>query len=448
MAAPRRTVSLLLVGIACLTTSVGPVSVAPASATPTADPEVARLADNAIPLSSIDPADEDLADLQPWKAAIGDARVVTLGEQHGNGAAYEAKTRLIKFLHREMGFDVLAFESGFYDCRKAQQLIDAGHQPASLLFAQCPYGLWSGSKQVLPPIGSFTAAAKTDRPLTLAGFDSRFGAGLAGSRGGLANRYLLADLDAFPGTHASAVRADPAKWALVEQLIGSLIGRGATEPPTVDEQARLLAALHDLQAEVGRLRGADPARDREIAFWRQMLRNVESHAKDSWLFDPNNPTPEGADIRDRQRAENLLWLADEAYPGRKIVVWAYNAHIVRGVGQVDARAFGYDETSAIMGELVAEALGDQAHALGFAAYDGQTAPRGWRNRCPSPRRPPAAWRSACTPPAWNGPSSTSATCPPTAPGSANRACSAPSPTTRPPSGIGQRSSTGCSSSPR
>jgi hypothetical protein len=73
-------------------------------------------------------------------------------------------------------------------------------------------------------------------------------------------------------------------------------------------------------------------------------------------------------------AENLLWLADEAYPGRRIIVWAHNAHISRGVSRVDARAFGYDETSVIMGELVAQALGDRVYALGFAAYEGQTKP--------------------------------------------------------------------------
>jgi len=41
-----------------------------------------------------------------------------LGEQsHGEATTYETKIKLIKFLHQEMDFDILAIESGFYDCK-------------------------------------------------------------------------------------------------------------------------------------------------------------------------------------------------------------------------------------------------------------------------------------------------------------------------------------------
>ncbi len=53
-------------------------------------------------------ADDDFSDLAPLAAAIGDARIVQLGETtHGDGAAFLAKVRLVKFLHQHHGFDVL-----------------------------------------------------------------------------------------------------------------------------------------------------------------------------------------------------------------------------------------------------------------------------------------------------------------------------------------------------
>src|SRR5574341_1039623 len=60
---------------------------------------------------------DDYADLQFLKDVIGSRRIVQIGESHHSVAEYGAvKTRLIKFLHDEMGFDVLAFESSIYEC--------------------------------------------------------------------------------------------------------------------------------------------------------------------------------------------------------------------------------------------------------------------------------------------------------------------------------------------
>jgi erythromycin esterase-like protein len=71
---------------------------------------------NAVPLRSIDFADADFSDLEPLRRAVGSARIVLLGEEtHGDGTAFVAKSRVVRFLHEQMGFDVLAFESGFYD---------------------------------------------------------------------------------------------------------------------------------------------------------------------------------------------------------------------------------------------------------------------------------------------------------------------------------------------
>ena len=82
-----------------------------------ADPaKVTWLKTNQVPLRTIDPTDVNFEDLKPLKKSIGNSRVVMLGEQtHGDGAAFDAKTRLIRFLHEQMGFNVLAFESGLYN---------------------------------------------------------------------------------------------------------------------------------------------------------------------------------------------------------------------------------------------------------------------------------------------------------------------------------------------
>ena len=68
------------------------------------------------PIRSTDARDNDYRDLQFLKELWKDKKLVLLGEQsHGEGTVFEAKVRLIKFLHEEMGFEIVAFESGLYD---------------------------------------------------------------------------------------------------------------------------------------------------------------------------------------------------------------------------------------------------------------------------------------------------------------------------------------------
>jgi erythromycin esterase len=157
------------------------------------DPRIAWLQANASPLRSIDPADADFSDLEPLVRAIGDARIVMLGEQiHGDGATFEAKCRLVKFLHQRMGFDVLAFESGLYEMWKAWDAVRAGEDVRDTAKRSILY-VWSFSREAQPIIDYVGANARSDRPLEIAGFDCQFGF----IELNYARQFLLADLVAF-----------------------------------------------------------------------------------------------------------------------------------------------------------------------------------------------------------------------------------------------------------
>lgn len=132
------------------------------------------LESHALKVRSVEPDDDDFQDLEPLRQVLGDRRVVMLGEQsHGDGTTFLAKTRLIKFLHQELGFDVLVFESGLYDCHKVQAFLEDGW-PTLEALQQGVYSIWTGSQQVRPLVDYLSETASIGQPIEYAGCDSQF----------------------------------------------------------------------------------------------------------------------------------------------------------------------------------------------------------------------------------------------------------------------------------
>src|SRR5262249_46460001 len=124
-----------------------------------------------VSMRTLDAADTDFSDLAPLAAIIGDARIVLLGEpSHGDGTAFLAKTRLIAFLHQRMGFDVLCFESGLYDCRKAWGSLCAGDDP-EIAMRRGIFPIWMNSRQLEPLTEYLARAVRSSKPLELCGYD-------------------------------------------------------------------------------------------------------------------------------------------------------------------------------------------------------------------------------------------------------------------------------------
>jgi len=124
------------------------------------------------PVARIQSVDGDtFADLQFFKTVLRDRRIVQLGESgHGVAEFNHAKVRLIKFLHQQMGFDVIAFESGLFECYQANRT--AAVNVAAATMRGCIFGVWH-TDEVLPLFEYIKSTWSTDRPLLLAGFDTQ-----------------------------------------------------------------------------------------------------------------------------------------------------------------------------------------------------------------------------------------------------------------------------------
>jgi erythromycin esterase len=68
----------------------------------------------------------EFKDLSALRESLKDVEIIALGEQsHGLGEIFNAKTELVKFLHKELGFDVVLFESGYGDGALAWERVDS-----------------------------------------------------------------------------------------------------------------------------------------------------------------------------------------------------------------------------------------------------------------------------------------------------------------------------------
>lgn len=334
-------------------------------ATPRPPPD-ARLVDwvarNSIPLKTIDPADTDFGDLATLKGLLGDRRIVLLGEQsHGDGATFHAKTRLIKFLHEEMGFDVLAFESGLYDCRRAWRAFRDKQPP--LTAAQLGiFGIWTGSSEVQPLIEYLGSQARAPRPLELAGFDDQMTA-LA------SRRHLVDDVRSLLAKLGDKV-VDAATQAMFTESLETM----ARNEPLADRLEPFVAACEKIDractaADEGQ--GRDAAS--EFRFWSQCLKSLRTLARQ---IESKQDVAASSNMRDRQMAENLAWLATELYPQRKIIVWAASFHLMtnpQGIFRINGTP-AYAATKTLGHELQSLLEKRECFTVGFTSFTGRAAP--------------------------------------------------------------------------
>jgi erythromycin esterase-like protein len=110
----------------------------------------------------------------------------------------------------------------------------------------------------------------------------------------------------------------------------------------------------------------------EVAFWTQMLESLEQQAEFNFRYVVGQWQPDVSGLRDEQMGENLIWLVEEGFPDRRVIVWAATLHVIRGAEQIqwESGDFSY-EGFTTMGQVVWEELGTQSYTVGFTAATGE-----------------------------------------------------------------------------
>lgn len=342
-----------------------------ANGPPAPDPGRVRwLAEHALPVRSIAPEDEDFSDLMPLVGWIGSSRVVALGEvTHGDGAMFLAKARLVRFLHQVMGFDVLAWEAGFFDVPRVDAALRSD-VPLPEAAGRGLYKIWWKSVETQPTLSYVRSTQATPHPILTVGFDCRVSN--EKSRSELFPASIFAFFDRLdPALISKQERAD-----LTAMSIGLLPVEVYNHPGerryNRDLPRRLIQVIDQRRQEL-----LVRASAREIDFVRQSLVSLMNMDR---ALGGQAGTGQSADgyTRDNAMAENLLWLLNGPLAGRKVIVWAHNYHLLRDRTHRSAAASALQQSplAGPMGLHLARALGRDLYVIGALAHHGSNGEAG------------------------------------------------------------------------
>jgi erythromycin esterase len=280
---------------------------------------------------------DDFSDLQFLKPLLESKRIVQLGEPaHGVAETNWAKVRLIKFLHQEMGFDVVAFEGSFDQCFEANKEIGllAPHD----VMSRCLFGVWR-TNEVNGLFEYMAAVRKSTKPLTLAGYDIQISGSTTdktrlGSMLAIADASLKSRLDEYEKEIGAGKLLTAQRSASVQEFYGNVAKALSAR------REKLLAAGYD---------PTDIDLEVQAARTRIWLARQYEH-----LDVPNSK--DGNTVRDAGMAEQLNFLLDSLYPQRKVIVWAHNTHVTNAHAASDFTS---------MGEFLAQRRRAEMYTVGF-----------------------------------------------------------------------------------
>lgn len=295
---------------------------------------------------------------------VGDARVVAIGENNHGIAEFGAlRARLVGHLVRELGFGVVALESGFAESAVVDAwLRSRGPEPADL--------------EGLARDGfTFRAGDATETRTLLRDLRDH-------NRSGGAVRFVGLDLPGSAGSPEPALRAvgehvarcAPDAIALVEAALEATrpyasANNGAApqryaqlDSVTRDHATATLARLQQ------RVEALGPAREHRVArhHARGALRLDEQLREFAVLFAPD-PPQRVVSSRDVYMAETVRLVRELAGDEERVVVLAHNGHLQRV-----PFAFLPGVTALSTGTYLADELGQDYVVIGMTALAGTT----------------------------------------------------------------------------
>ena len=219
-------------------------------------------------------------------------------------------------------------------------------------FSKGVFWMWANSLQVEPLIRYVSHSLSTERPLELAGVDYQIWSAELPQK----LREFLKSKDittpfADPNSPESEILAamSEVRYRMGEQ-----------KRPDSAMKARFVESLKRTADEIGKLKPT-----REVMFWQRVFVNMVPYVRGPVLRILDES--ERYDAREPLMRENLIWMAKEYYPNRKIMVWCHSGHALRAPNELPVD-LGLEVT---LGDGVWKEFGEKMYSIAPVSYEGK-----------------------------------------------------------------------------
>ena len=273
---------------------------------------------------------EDFSDLEFLDPFLQNKTTVQLGEvAHGIAEQNRIRVRLIKYLHQYFGFNVVAFESGFYDCFMTDKNID--NLTAKIALQKSLYTFWH-TTDLLELYEYIKQMRHSNNPLYLAGFDIRPTGTVCSTRPQFF-REIIIKIDTTFSNRIYETEYILIQWRTNRAYVDDYI---VTNYDTLcvlyDKLIKLISDNEDMLGQY--------VDDEIIAVALQTAISVRIN------IDQRNDALYSYDyrvyLRDKQMADHVRFIKHSLYENPKIIIWAHNYHIQEDPEQANySKTLGY-----------------------------------------------------------------------------------------------------------
>ncbi|CAD0224253.1 erythromycin esterase family protein [Chryseobacterium sp. JV274] len=300
------------------------------------------------PIKSISMEYPDNSDLKILDYVLKDNRIVMLGENiHYDGATMKAKSRLIKYLHENLGYHVVLYEAGQYDTWMMNEEMK-NHSlkiPSASIGGMGLFDFWWNNRETQPLISYYQKTKASNHPIKLGGFDIQFsGEELYDRRSKLLKDFLSKnsiDLKPFPLLNKN-----------LNQISNFMYKGFAGKILSGNQKKDFLNEISRLEQIVSKLKKTP-----ENRIYTRYLHDMRNNFDKIWKYEAGST--QSMQFRDSLMAKNLIYQIDSVYQGQKIIVWCSNLHTF---------ASRYSKNYLPLGAHIKSKYGKASYMIDFSSY--------------------------------------------------------------------------------